>query len=137
MRTNPVQNSAFFDGDVRSAVAGRYCNNEEASRRISLARHCQQLNAEWFVNAIPGCLYRLLLDYVESLLMQGHGQVCLVGTYAEDESTAANIGQSAKVISQIIYVVKLPLEVKVPGLASSLVNQPLDAGQGVYVGRDA
>ncbi len=137
MRTNAVQHPPFFDSDVRSAVARWYRNNEEASSSISLAWHSEQLNAERFVNAIPGGLHRLLLGCVKSLLMQGRGAVCLVGTYAEDQNTTADVGQGTEVVSQVIHVVKLPLEVKVPGLASPLVNQPLDARQSVHVGWDA
>jgi hypothetical protein len=46
------------------------------------------------------------------------------------------LAKSAQVISQIVHVVKLLLEVKVPRFAGSLVDQPPDARQSVNVGRD-
>ena len=69
--------------------------------------------------------------------MQGRGAVCLVSTYADNENATTNIGQGAEVFSQIVDVVELLLEVKVPSLACSLVDQPPDARQSVSVGGDA
>jgi hypothetical protein len=137
VRTDAVQHSPFLDGDVWSSVAGQHHDNEEASRRISLARHCEQLNAERFIYTVPGRLHCLLLNCAEVLLVQGRSAVCLVGTYAEDENPTTDVSQGTKVLSQIIYVVKLPLEVKVPGLAGSLIDQALDTRQGFNVGGDA
>jgi hypothetical protein len=64
----------------------------------------------------------LLLDRTEVLLMQGIGTVCPIGTYTDNEGTAADVGQCAEIVSKIIDTVELPLKVQALALASAFVH---------------
>ena len=61
VRADPMQNSAALDGDVRSPVARRNGDHQEAFARVGAARYCQGLDAHGLVYSVPGNRRRSLV----------------------------------------------------------------------------
>jgi hypothetical protein len=122
VRADPVQNSAALDGDVRSPVARRNGDDQEASGRVGVARYRQGLDTHGLVYSFPGRLYCLLLDDHQRMLMQGGGAVGVVGTDSDDQDAPADIGQCDQIISKVVNVIELSFEVKMTGLAGAFTD---------------
>src|SRR5947207_1583170 len=122
---------------MRSPVAWRHTDHEEAPGRVALAQNNDGLDAQRLVYAISCCLHGLLLDDLEHLLVQGSSVVGVVSADADDEDTSAYVCQCYEIIGKVVGIVDLSLEVKVPSFEGTLADEALDPREGICVGRDA